>query len=76
MQHRIFYHRFIFICAENNAYRWVIIRLLLQIIKHTYVHIHLSDVLMRQLMVFQIYQHKTFQNIIIKNQINVIPISE
>ncbi len=60
----------VFLCTEYNSNRRIIslIHQLTSVVVD--IHLHLTEVLMSQDIGFQVNQHKTFKNIVVKNKIN------
>ena len=65
------YDRFVLVSTENNAKRWVVPFATLEVIEHPNIHVHLADVLVRELRCFQVDQDKAFQQIVVKHKVNV-----
>ena len=72
MQNRVSGDIFICFGAKNDAYSWVVPFTAFQLVIHSDVHIHLPNILMSDLVGFQVDKYKTFQNIIVEYQINKI----
>ncbi len=66
---KLTYGGFVFVGAENNADGRVVVFAFFEVVIHSHIHIHLSDCRVGQLFGFQIYQDKTFEIIIVENQI-------
>lgn len=58
--------------AEDDADGWVIALAALQFVIHTNIHIHLTYVLMGNFAGFQIHQHKTFEDIVVEHEVDVV----
>jgi len=56
---------------ENDADSGVIALYLILVLEHADIAVHLADVLMREAADFEIEQHKTLENEMIEDQIDV-----
>src|SRR3989337_4274319 len=56
--------------AEDDSNGGVVVRAFVLVFVKPHVHIHLADVLVVQLTCFQIYKNKTFEDIVVEDQIN------
>lgn len=64
----------VFVCirTKNDPDRRIVAFCPFQFIVHPDIHVHLSYVLMGNLACFQIDQNKTFQDVIVEHEINVV----
>src|SRR3990170_1898427 len=60
----------ILLSTEDNTNGGVVVRAFIFVFIKPDVHIHLADVLVVQLTCFQIYKNKTFEDIVVEDQIN------
>ena len=70
MKHGITDDRGVLLRAEDDPDRRIVVWTALNVISHAHVHVHLTDVLMRQLARFEIEQDEALQQVIVENQID------
>ena len=58
--------------AKQDPCRGVVVGLSFPFVVHLDVHIHLADVLVRELARLQIDQHEAFENVVIENKIDEV----
>ncbi len=56
--------------AEQDADGWVVAFGAFEVIEHPHIHIELPDVLVGDLVGFQLYDYEAFEEVIVKNEIN------
>ena len=60
----------LWIC-KNQADGGVVVLAAFKFVEHSYIGIHLPDVLMGQLIGFEVNQHKTLEQVVVEHQVNV-----
>ena len=58
--------------TENNPERRIVTLTALQFVIHPDIHIHLSDILMCDLICLKVNQNKTFKDIIVKDKVDIV----
>ena len=53
--------------AQQNADRGVVVFSTAQVVVHAHIHVHLADVLVAEFAGFQVYQHKAFEQVVVKH---------
>ena len=72
MKYGVFGDVLIRIRTKHKSKRWIVIVSFFEIIIHTDIHIHLSNILMGDFCRFQVNQYKALENVIIKHKIYII----
>lgn len=72
MEQRIAGDILIRIRAENDSQCRTIPLATLELIIHPHIHIHLPNILMRDLGRFEVNQHEALENVVIENEVNEI----
>lgn len=67
-EYTIFHNSFIFFSTQNQSNAWIILCWFYEIVKHTHIHIYLSNILMRKFISFEINNEKAFEMKVIKTK--------
>ncbi len=58
--------------AKQDPYRGVVVGLPFPFVVHLNVHVHLANVLVRELARLQIDQHEAFEDVVIENKVDEV----